>query len=69
MFEQDAQLREFAQILDRYRRDLKAALAFGDDKAFRGEPVQDLAQRRDADAVVLLPEGVNTPKMMSERMR
>jgi hypothetical protein len=54
MLEQDAQLREFAQVLDRDRGDLETALAFGDDKAFRGQPVQDLAQRRDADAVVFL---------------
>ena len=54
MFEQDSQLREFAQILDRDRRDLEAALAFGDHKTLRGQAVEDLAQRADADAVILL---------------
>ena len=33
MLEQDPQLREFAQVLDRDRGNLEAALAFGDDKA------------------------------------
>src|SRR6478609_8188205 len=54
MFEQDSQLRELAKILDRYRRDLEAALTLGNHKAFRCQPVQDLAQRTDADAVILL---------------
>src|SRR4051794_34414876 len=54
MFEQDSQLRQFPKVLDRYRSDLEAALAFGNDKAFRSQPVQDLAQRADADAIIFL---------------
>src|SRR5947207_4109538 len=54
MFEQDSQLRQLSEILDRYRGDLEAALAFGNDKPFRSQSVQDLAQRTDADAVIFL---------------
>src|SRR5260221_9036762 len=54
MLEQDSQLREFAQILDRYRCDLEPALAFGNDNPFRRQPVEDLAQRRNAEPVILL---------------
>ena len=35
MFEQDPQLCEFAQILDRHRRNLEAALGFGNDTSWR----------------------------------
>src|SRR5260221_8853015 len=54
MFEQDSELREFAKILDRHRGNLEAALTFGNDKPFRCQSVEDLAQRTDADAVVFL---------------
>ena len=53
-FQQQAKLRELLQVLHRDRRDLEAAAAFRQHKAFRGEPIEDFAQRGDADAIVFL---------------
>src|SRR6476469_6536052 len=53
VFEQDSELGKLSKILDRYRCNLEAALALGNDKSLRRQSVQNLAQRTDADAVVL----------------
>jgi hypothetical protein len=54
VFEQDAKPGEFAQVLDRDRRHFESALAFGHDEPFRRQPIEDLAQRADAEPVILL---------------
>ena len=43
-FEQQPQLGQLLQIVDRNRRDLEAAPPFGEHEALRGEAAQDLAQ-------------------------
>ena len=53
-FQELAQVRHFLEVLDRGRRHLEAARALGDDEPFRGQTVEDLAQRADADAIGLL---------------
>ena len=53
-FQEQPQLGELLQVLHRDRRDLEAAAAFRQHKAFRGEPIEDFAQCGDADAVVFL---------------
>src|SRR5882724_11346465 len=54
LLQQQPKLRELPQIPGRDRRYLEAPPALSQHKTFRGEPVEDFAQRRDADAVVLL---------------
>ena len=53
-FQQQAKLGEIPQVLGGDRRHLKAAPPLGQHETLRGEPVQDFAQRGDADAVILL---------------
>ncbi len=49
--EQEAQGRDLLKVVDRDRRDLEAALAFGDAPGLRSEAVQDFPQRADAGAI------------------
>jgi hypothetical protein len=55
LLQQQPKLRELPQVPGRDWRHLKTPPALGQHKAFRRQPVEDFAQRRDADAVVLLP--------------
>jgi hypothetical protein len=52
--QQQTKLCEIPELLDGDRRHLKGTPPLGEHEALRDEPVQDFAQRRDADAVVLL---------------
>ena len=49
-----AQVRHLLEVLNRHRRHFEAARALGDDQALRGQPVEQLAQRADTDAIALL---------------
>jgi hypothetical protein len=52
--QQQTKLCEIPELLDGDQRHLKGTPPLGEHEALRDEPVQDFAQRRDADAVVLL---------------
>ncbi len=66
LLQQQPKLRELPQVPGRDRRHLEAAPALGQHKALRRQPVEDFAQRGDADAVVLLealqPELLSRPE-------
>ena len=53
-FQEQTKLGEIPQILGGDRRHLKATPPLRQYKTLCGEPVEDFAQRRDADAVILL---------------
>ena len=53
LLEQQAKLGDFAQLRRSDRRHLETALAFREHEIFRRQPVQDLPQRADANAIDL----------------
>src|SRR5437899_3020794 len=54
LLQQQPKLRKLPQVPGRDRRYLKPPPALSQHKTLRGQPIEDFAQRRDADAVVLL---------------
>src|SRR5438445_5008737 len=54
LLQQQPKLRKLPQVPGRDRRYLEPPPALSQHKTLRGQPVEDFAQRRDADAVILL---------------
>ena len=52
-FQELPQIGEFLQVFRGDRRHFEAARAFRDDQAFGRQPVEQFAQRADADAVAV----------------
>jgi hypothetical protein len=64
-FKQQPEIGEFPEIVGGHRRNLEPARAFGDHQSFGRQPVEQLAQRADADPVGIL-EGFE-PKLLRRR--